>query len=158
MDLVGPMEVSDNGFRYVMTIIDVFTRYLITVPLMSKEAREAARAFYVNVTCVHGVPQTIVTDQGIEFINSIMQEVASEPLMRHAKITTFHPSVNGIVERANYTIINILRTMVEGNVAVWDIMLPAATTAYNTAYYRTIKDTSVPFGKTSLSPTPSSDS
>lgn len=75
MDLVGPMGVSDNGVRYVMPIVDVFKRYLIIVPLRSKEAREMARALYVDVVCVHGVPQTVVTDQGSEFVNSVMQEI-----------------------------------------------------------------------------------
>lgn len=140
MDLVGPMGVSDNGYKYVLTIIDVLTRYLITVPLRSKEAREVAKALYVNVICIHGVPQTLVTDQGSEFVNSVMQEIASELLMRHAKITAYHPSANGIIERANYTIVNILRTMVLGNISIWDTMLPTCTLAYNTAYHRSIRE------------------
>ena len=42
LDLVGPMGVPHNGYRYVMTVIDVFTRYLVTVALKSKEAIEVA--------------------------------------------------------------------------------------------------------------------
>ena len=45
MDLVGPMGVSDRGNQYIMTIIDVFTRFLITVPLKSKATTEVARGF-----------------------------------------------------------------------------------------------------------------
>ena len=141
LDLVGPMGVPHNGYRYVMTVIDVFTRYLVTVALKSKEAIEVARALYNKVVCVHGVPTTIVTDQGTEFVNNIMRELSKELLMQHAKITAFHPSANGVIERANYTIINILRTLVEGNVSIWDQMLEVATFAYNTAYHRTIKET-----------------
>ena len=58
MDLVGPMGVSDTGYRYVMTVIDVFTRYLITIPLRSKEACEVAESFYISITSMQGVPQT----------------------------------------------------------------------------------------------------
>ena len=141
LDLIGPMGVSHNGYRYVMTIIDVFTRYLVTVALRSKEATEVARALYNKVVCVHGVPVTIVTDQGTEFVNSVMKELSKELLMQHAKITAFYLSANGVIERANYTIRNILRTLVEGNVSIWDQMLEAATFAYNTAYHRTIKET-----------------
>ena len=83
----------------------------------------------------------IVTDQDTEFGNNIMRELSKELLMQHAKITAFHPSANGVIERANYTIINILRTLVEGNVSIWDQMLEVATFAYNTAYHRTIKET-----------------
>ena len=141
LDLIGPMGVSHNGYRYVMTIIDVFTRYLVTVALRSKEATEVARALYNKVVCVHGVPVTIVTDQGTEFVNSVMKELSKELLMQHAKITAFYLSANGVIERANYTITNILRTLVEGNVSIWDQMLEAATFAYNTAYHRAVRET-----------------
>ncbi len=42
MDLVRSMGVSDNGYRYITSVFDVFTRYLITVLLRSREAREEA--------------------------------------------------------------------------------------------------------------------
>lgn len=101
VDLVGPLGVSDDGYRYLMTVIDVLTRYLIAVPLRSKEAQEVVRALCKEVICMHGVPVTIVTDQGREFINTVLSDVAKELMMSHARITAFHPSANGVVERAN---------------------------------------------------------
>ena len=62
MDLVGPMGVSDRGNQYIMTIIYLFTRFLIIVPLKSKAATEVARGFFISLVCVHGSPKTIVTD------------------------------------------------------------------------------------------------
>ena len=118
VDLVGPMGTSDNGFKYLMTVVDVLTRYLIVVPLRSKEAREVARGLYEHVICIHGVPLTMVTDQGREFVNAILQGIAQELIMDHVKITAFHPSANGVVERANYTITNILRGLVENNTSI----------------------------------------
>ena len=46
MDLVGPLSVSHDGNKYVLTVIDVMSRFLITVPLKTKEARKVAVAFY----------------------------------------------------------------------------------------------------------------
>lgn len=69
LDLIGPMRTSENS--YVMMITDVFTRYFITVPLRSKEARDVARAIYFHVICIHGAPQTVIADQGTEFVNHV---------------------------------------------------------------------------------------
>ena len=140
VDLVGPMGTSNNGFKYIMTIIDTLTKYLITVPLKSKEAREVAHALYENVICIHGVPKTMITDQGGEFVNSVLAEMCNTLGLLHSKITAFHPAANGQCERANYTIVNILRSLVEGNISIWDKMLSVATFAYNTAYHRVIKE------------------
>lgn len=74
-----------------MTIIDVFIRYLIAVPLCSKEAQDVVRAICVHVICIYGVPQTIITDQITEIVYHVLQEVANILLMCHGKITAFHP-------------------------------------------------------------------
>ena len=60
--------------------------------------------------------------------------------MKHATVTAYRPSANEIIEMANYILVNILRTIVENNRAIWNEMLPMATQAYNTAYHRVIRD------------------
>ena len=140
MDIVGPMGTSDKGNKYILIIIDVFTRYLVTVLLKSKEASEVARAFFNQVVCVHGIPKTVVTDQGKEFVNQIFKGVTERLQVNHATITAYRPSANGVIERTNYTVVNILRTLTEDNPNIWDEMLPSATYAYNSAYHRIIKD------------------
>ena len=140
MDIVGPLGTSTNGYKYILTVIDVMTRFLITAPLRTKEAGEVAEAFFIRVVCAHGVPKTVVTDQGREFVNQILSGVAEKLQMSHLTTTPYHPSANGVIERPNGTIVNILRTMVMENREIWEDMLPVATHAYNTAYHRTIKD------------------
>ena len=140
MDLIGPMGHSQNGYKYCMVVIDTLTRYLIASPLKSKEATEVAKAFFESVVCVQGVPKTLVTDQGKEFINSILKEVATFLKMEHIKTTPYHPQANGVIERCNGTVVNILRTLIEDNISIWDSMLQIAVFAYNSGYNRTVKD------------------
>ena len=73
MDLVGLIGTSYKGKKYISTVIDVFTRFLITASLKSKEAIEVTITFYKNVVCIHGVPRTVVTDQGKKFVNQIFE-------------------------------------------------------------------------------------
>ena len=57
MDFIGPMGVSDRGNQYIMTITDVFIRFLITVPLKSKAAAEVARGFFYKSGLCTWIPQ-----------------------------------------------------------------------------------------------------
>lgn len=129
MDLIGLIGASGKCYKYVMTIIDVFTRYLITVPLRSKKARELAKAIYVPADCIHSAPQTITTDHGIEFVNHVATVGSSEGTPHALWLNYCHPAANGIIERASYIITIILRTMVEENISIWDLMLLGVTLA-----------------------------
>ena len=140
MDIIGPMGNSENGFKYCLVIIDVLTRYLICEPLKTKSALEVAQVFFNSVICKQGVPKTVVTDNGKEFVNQIFEEVAKLLNMKHLKTTAYHPQANGIIERANGTVVNILRTLVQDNTSIWDTMLPIAAFAYNTGYNRSVRD------------------
>ena len=140
LDLVGPMGESDNNFKYLFVMIDVLTRFVIAEPLKSKNANEVARVFVNKVICQHGVPKNLVTDQGSEFINAIFKDVADLLGMNHMKTTAYRPQAQGIIERANHSIVAILRGLVEDNLQIWDTMVPLATFAYNSGYQRSIKD------------------
>ena len=57
MDLIGPLSTTSNGHKYVFTIIDALTRYLVAVPIPSEEARIVAQAFVSHVVCTQGTPR-----------------------------------------------------------------------------------------------------
>ena len=75
MDLVGSLPQSTDGKRYIAVITDQLTRYTFTESLTDKSAISVARAFQ-NFISVFGCPQHLVTDQGTEFLNQILDEVA----------------------------------------------------------------------------------
>ena len=82
----------------------------------------------------------MVTDQGKKFVNGVLQGVAELLQMKHIINTPYHPQENGVIERSNGTVFNILCTLVQDNVGIWDTMLPIATFAYNSAFHRCLKD------------------
>lgn len=140
LDLVGPLPVTNEGAKYVLTVIDVLTRFLIAVPIRNKEAREVAQAFITHVVSIHGVPKHVITDGGGEFINEVFKDICGLLQINRHTTTPFHPSSNGLVERVNGTIMQILRSMTYDNPKEWDTLLPLAVFAYNSAYHRTIHD------------------
>ena len=74
VDLTGP-HVTSQGYRYIMTACDSFTRFVIAVPLRSKTALAVARALVHEVVPKFGIPHSILTDLGGEFQNELWQEM-----------------------------------------------------------------------------------
>ncbi|XP_045102251.1 uncharacterized protein LOC123498844 [Portunus trituberculatus] len=114
MDIIWPAGNSERGYMYCL-VTDVLTRYLIAEPLKTKKVTEVASVFFDGVVCKHGVPQ-MLTDQGREFVNSVLQGVAELLQMKYVITTPYHPQANGVIESSNATLRNILRTMVQDNV------------------------------------------
>ena len=139
-DLVGPLDRSTEGYLYILTVIDAFTRYLVTAPLRTKEAPEVARALVARVFFEHSPPKILVTDGGGEFCNKVLQETLPLLGVRKSVTCPYHPSANGTIERANATIVKILRTLVKDKPRQWAKLLPQATFAYNCAYNRAVGD------------------
>ncbi|XP_076065272.1 uncharacterized protein LOC143039284 [Oratosquilla oratoria] len=69
VDLISPLATTLNGAKYILTVVDVLTRFLVAVSIKSKEARTVARAFLNHVLAIHGAPRQVISDGGGEFMN-----------------------------------------------------------------------------------------
>lgn len=96
-------------------MIDVFTKFLITVPIKHKTANTVARAVVDHLVCYHGCPCSIVTDGGSEFVNKILDKVAQLLKVKKVVTTPYHHSSNGAIEPTNGTIVGIVCTLVTGD-------------------------------------------
>jgi transposase InsO family protein len=75
IDLTGPHTRSRQGYIYILTCIDPFTKWVEAFPLRNKEAETIARTLVENVFCRFGVPLTLLSDQGKEVDSNIMREI-----------------------------------------------------------------------------------
>ena len=140
IDLVGPLEKSAEGHVYILTVIDARTRYLIAVPIRNKTAKIVAKALFERVISPYGPMETVVSDQGSEFIASIFKNLMEVWKIKHLTTASYSPSSNGLIERANGTLAKILRTLVADKPKQWSQCLYYAVLAYNTAYHRQLGD------------------
>ena len=129
MDVVGPLERSRAGYRYILVICDYATRYPEAFPLRNTKARQVANSL-LQLFSRMGVPKEILTDQGTNFTSKTLRQVYSLLGIRGIKTTPYHPQTDGMVERFNQTLKSMLRKFVSESGADWDQWLPYLLFAY----------------------------
>ncbi len=129
MDVVGPLERSRAGHRYILVVCDYATRYPEAFPLRNTKARQVANSLIQLFSRV-GVPKEILTDQGSNFTSKALRQVYSLLGIRGIKTTPYHPQTDGMVERFNQTLKSMLRKFVSESGADWDQWLPYLLFAY----------------------------
>jgi transposase InsO family protein len=132
VDHIGPLTKSDD-FKYVLVIIDHFTRWCITVPVFDVSANSTARALYDEVYNKYGLPKILISDRGSAFHNDVVAMLHTQLRVRHLFTVPYHPQSNGVVERLNGTIKQILTALASTHGDQWVQVLQAATFAYNTS-------------------------
>ncbi len=129
MDVVGPLERSKTGNRYMLVITDYATRYPEVFPLKTVRARNVALCL-VQLFSRVGFPRTIVTDQGSNFMSKLLKQVYQLLGIKGLRTTPYHPQTDGLVERFNQTLKQMLRKFVSDTGADWDQWLPYLLFAY----------------------------
>lgn len=98
IDIVGPLPWS-QGYRYILTCIDRFTRWPEAFPLENITADTVAKALYSGWIARYGVPLRISTDQGRQFESGLFKTLAKLLGTNHLRTTARHPQSNGLIER-----------------------------------------------------------
>ncbi|GKA44944.1 retrovirus-related pol polyprotein from transposon TNT 1-94 [Tanacetum coccineum] len=114
MDLCGPMRVASiNGKKYILVIVDDYSRYTWTLFLRSKdETPEVLKDFLTMIQRnLQAQVITVRTDRGTKFLNKTLHAYFKEEGIEHQTSTPRTPEQNGVVERRNRTLIEAARTM-----------------------------------------------
>ena len=107
IDLVGPFKTGKGGFRHLLTVICMASKWPEAIPLKSSTATVVARAL-VEVFSRTGVPLEIVTDQGPQFMGKVMTQLCASLKIQKIQTTPYHPEGNGVVERMHGTLCAML--------------------------------------------------
>ena len=133
---MSPFSRSNKGYKYLLTVIDVFSKYGWIVPLKTKTGKEIAHAF--QKLFLNGHPSRLWTDKGTDFYNQQLKAVLT------ANNVMLYSTENGerssVVERWNRTMKNIMwKYFTANNTQKYIDVLPSMVEKYNNAYHRSIK-------------------
>ena len=130
MDLIGPIEpASENGNRYILTLIDYATRYPEAIALPSIEAERIAESLVTIYTRL-GIPREILSDQGTQFMSGVMAKVSRLLSIKHLTSTPYHPMCNGLCEKFNGTLKQMIKKLCAEKPKDWDRYVEAVLFAY----------------------------
>ena len=83
---------SAQGYNSILVVVDHFTKMVHFVPTTGKTiAKGLARLFRDNVWRLHGLPKSIISDRGPQFVAGLMRELNKLLGIRTKLLTAFHP-------------------------------------------------------------------
>ena len=97
VDIVGPLPPS-KGFRYILTIVDRFSRWPEAIPLPDITAQSVVDVFVLHFVGRYGAPEIITTDRGRQFTSTLWHDLMTSLGSKIIHTTSYNPA-NGIVER-----------------------------------------------------------
>jgi transposase InsO family protein len=117
--------------------------------MLTQTAEEVTLTFLRHIVLLYGIPQSIVTDQGTQFMGDIFKRLCKLLKVNKHNTTAFHPDSNGSLERAHKTMVEYLRCFCNPRGTDWDKWLPFACFVYNTTPHTMTKFTlyAVLFGR-----------
>jgi Integrase core domain len=147
-DLVEMQEWSkqNNGFRYMLNVVDVFSKYAWSVPMKDKTGITTVNAFKQIIEISKRKPKHIWVDKGKEFYNRHMDEWLNQNNI--IRYSTFGEHKSAVVERFNRTLKEKMwKRFTAENTRNWIKMLDKLMATYNNTVHSTIKMTPVEASK-----------
>lgn len=130
LDIVGPLPPS-NGYTYILTCIDRFTRWPEATPIIDMTAETVAQAFVTSWVSRFGVPSTVSTDRGRQFESALWTRLMQLLGSKRIRTTSYHPIANGLVERFHRQLKASLKS--HPNPTHWTDSLPLVLLGIRTA-------------------------
>ena len=140
-DLIGPLETkSQQGYRYILTLVDDHSRFTTAFPIHHKSDAKFRILHYLKNLIERGLqPRILRSDNGTEFFNSTLRRFMIKNGMQQQSSTRYSPQQNGVAERANRTLIEGARTLLIAHQMpkrLWPDALHIAVTSRNRVPHR----------------------
>jgi hypothetical protein len=100
MDTIGPLPEAEDGSKYILVLIDSFTRHVQLTACIDVSAETAANALVKHMSRF-GRPKELITDQGTQYVNALFKAITQHFGFHHFNSIPYSKEENGIVERAN---------------------------------------------------------
>ena len=132
MDILGPLPPSAGRAKYLIVAIDYFTKWIEAKPLVRITGKEVKTFTWDNRVCRFGLPRIIVTDNETQFVNDPFKKWCEQLDIQQINTTVAHPQANGLVEAANKSLMNGIKTRLGREKAGWVDELPNILWAHRT--------------------------
>ena len=119
IDCVGPLPKTKSGNQYLLTMMCASSRFPEAIPLRNIKSKTIVKAL-IKVFTTYGLPKSIQTDQGSNFMSGLFQQVMQELGIKKYNSSAYHPESQGALERWHQTLKNMIRTYCHETEKDWD--------------------------------------
>jgi len=137
MDVVSGLPTATDGSKYVLVVVDAFTKWVEIYALPDQKASTCMTAVYNGFLSRFGLPRQLHSDQGRNFESVLVRELCTLIGIHKIRTTPFHPRSDGLTERANRTLLQMLRAVTDEHPQEWPSKLPALLAAYRMSVHST---------------------
>ena len=132
------VPTSNRGNSYLLVAQDYFSKWPFAMALPDQKATTIVRALRDQVFTMVGPPKRLHSDQGRNFESYLLSELCKAFGVEKSRTTPYHPMGDGLVERMNRSLLNLLRTLMEKR-SNWEDHLQLLLFAYRTTQHSTTK-------------------
>ena len=139
IDITGPLKPCKNGYRYLLGIVDVYSRFIMLIPIRSTESKSIIKILETRWFTMFGCPDILVSDAASNLNSSLIEDLLGEYGILKVCTSPYHPQSNGIIERYFRTIKDMIYATVNGYGVDWVDALPFVEVGLREAQHSAIK-------------------
>jgi hypothetical protein len=140
MDFIVGLPLTPRKHDSIWVIVDRLTKTSHFIPVHTTYSAERYAEIYIDlIVRLHGVPKTILSDRGTQFVARFWAQVHESLGTKLIHSSSYHPQTDGQTERVNQVVEDMLRACVIHFDKSWDKCLALAEFAYNNSYQASLK-------------------
>ena len=124
IDISGPVTPSKNGYRYILGIVDVFSRFIMLIPIRNIYSQSIINVLLSRWVPLFGNPEMLVSDGACNLNSSLINDLCDEFGIVKVSTSPYHPQSNGIIERDFRTVKDMIYATVNSYGGDWVSALP----------------------------------
>ena len=142
MDMITHLPPTRSGSTSIMVVVDRLSKMVHFLPTFDTvSAEDVAALFRDREFCLHGMPQSIVSDRDVKFTSAFWQELQRLLGVQLNLSSAYHPQSDGQTERMNRVLEDMLRHFVNRHHDDWDQYLATAEFAINNSENASVRNT-----------------
>ncbi len=134
------LPLTVHGNKYVLVFMDYFTKWVEAFPMSDQKTITIATLFVEHIICRHGIPEQLISDRGTNFLSELISGICEVLGVKKLNTSGYHPQTDGLVEKFNSTLINMVAKCCETRQHDWDDHLPQLLFAYRSVVQESTKE------------------
>jgi transposase InsO family protein len=129
IDFIQDLPYTETGYRNILVFVDYATRWVVALPTQDRSSHTVLKCFVEKVVNNYGLPDSIVSDRAQYFKEGVFAEYLKRNGVKQVLSSSYHPRTNGMTERINRILKDMLRKYCDGFPEKWDRFLDSAVFA-----------------------------